>query len=91
MIPWIQIYSNLVSHTKTSRLADELKLTSKDTSPNVVAAGMLVSLWTWAIQNAYSGDLSTCSDRTISDAAHFRRKPETFVKALMTSDRKSTL
>ena len=46
---------------------------------------MLVSLWTWAIQNAYSGDLSTCSDRTISDAAHFRRKPETFVKALMTS------
>ena len=82
MIPWIQIYSNLISHPKTARLADTLKLTSKDTSPNVVAAGMLVSLWTWAIQNAYTGDLSGCSDRTIADAARFRRKPETFVNAL---------
>ena len=83
MIPWIQIYSNLISHPKTARLADALKLTSKDTSPNVVAAGMLVSLWTWAIQNAHTGDLSGCSDRTIADAARFRRKPETFVKALV--------
>ena len=82
MIPWIQVYSNLISHPKTARLADILKLTSKDTSPNVVAAGMLVSLWTWAIQNAYNGDLSTCSDRTIADAARFRRKPEIFVQAL---------
>lgn len=82
MIPWIQIYSNLVNHPKTSRLADALKLTSKDTSPDVVAAGMLVSLWTWAIQNAYNGNLSACSDRTIADAARYRRKPETFVKAL---------
>ena len=85
MIPWIQIYSNLISHTKTGRLADELKLTSKDTSPNVVAAGLLVSLWTWAIQNAYSGDLSACSDRTIADAARFRRKPDVFVRALISA------
>lgn len=82
MIPWIQVYSNLISHPKTARLADALKLTSKDTSPNVVAAGMLVSLWTWAIQNAHTGDLSDCSDRAIADAARFRRKPEAFVKAL---------
>ncbi len=82
MIPWIQIYSNLISHTKTARLADILNLTSKDTAPNVIAAGMLVSLWSWAIQNAYSGDLSACSDRTIADAARFRRKPEAFVNAL---------
>lgn len=83
MIPWIQIYSNLISHPKTARLADKLKLTSKDTSPNVVAAGMLVSLWTWAIQNAHTGDLSDCSDRAIADAARFRRKPEAFVNALV--------
>lgn len=83
MIPWIQVYSNLISHPKTARLADLLKLTSKDTSPNVVAAGMLVALWTWAIQNAHTGDLSNCSDRTIADAARFRRKPEVFVAALV--------
>jgi len=85
LIPWIQVYSNLVSHAKTAHLADLLKLTSKDTSPNVVAAGMLVSLWTWAIQNAYNGDLSTCSDRTIADAARYKRKPEALVKALIAS------
>ena len=85
MIPWIQVYSNLISHPKTYRLADILNLTSKDTTPNVVAAGLLISLWTWAIQNAYSGDLSTCSDRTIAEAARYKKKPETFVKALYTA------
>ena len=82
MIPWIQVYSNLISHPKTYRLADILKLTSKDTTPNVVAAGLLISLWTWAIQNAYSGDLRACSDRAIAEAARYKKKPETFVKAL---------
>lgn len=82
MIPWIQIYSNLITHPKTSRLADLLSLTCKDASPNVVAAGLLVSLWTWAIQNAYNGDLSACSDRAIADAARYRRKPDVFVTAL---------
>lgn len=83
MIPWIQVYSNLITHPKTSHLADTLKLTSKDTSADVVAAGMLVSLWTWAVQNACSGDLSSCSDRAIADAARYRRKPEVFVSALI--------
>jgi hypothetical protein len=82
MIPWIQVYSNLITHPKTFRLADALKLTSKDTTPNVVAAGLLVSLWTWAIQNAYSGDLSACSDRAISEAARYKKNPGAFVKAL---------
>ena len=26
MIPWIQVYSNLPQHKKTSRLAEELKI-----------------------------------------------------------------
>jgi hypothetical protein len=82
MIPWIQIYSNLITHPKTSRLADLLGLKSGDTSPDVVAAGLLVSLWTWAIQNAYNGDLSKCSDRTIAEAARYRKKPVAFVQAL---------
>lgn len=82
MTLWIKVHSNLMAHPKTSKLADILKLSSKDTSPNVVAGGMLISLWTWAIQNAYNGDLSSCSDRTIAQAANYRKKPEGFVKAL---------
>lgn len=82
MIPWIQIYSNLLRHPKTTGLADELGLTSSHASPNAVAAGMLVSLWLWAAQNATDGDLSKCSDRAIAEAAEFRKKPAVLVAAL---------
>lgn len=82
MIPWIQVYSNLTKHPKTYALADELKLSSKDASPNAVAAGMLVSLWLWAAQNATDGDLSKCSARAIADAAEYKKSPTAFVAAL---------
>lgn len=85
MIPWIQVYSNLVRHPKVTNLADKLNLTSKDVGPNVVAAGMLVSLWLWAAQNATDGDLSECSDRAIAEAAEFKRKPSLFVEALISA------
>lgn len=83
MIPWIQVYSNLPQHKKTSRLADTLKLTSAAVDPNIVATGILVGLWTWAVQNAYDGDLSGCSARTIANACQWKKKPETLVRALM--------
>lgn len=83
MIPWIQVYSNLIKHPKTTNLAEALNLSSKDASPNAVAAGMLVSLWLWAAQNATNGDLSGCSDRAIAEAAEYRRKPTAFVEALI--------
>lgn len=83
MIPWIQVYSNLVRHPKVTKLADKLGLTSKDAGPNVIASGMLVSLWLWAAQNATDGDLSECTDRAIADAAEFKRKPSLFVEALI--------
>ena len=83
MIPWIQVYSNLIRHPKVTKLADELGLTSKDAGPNVIAAGMLVSLWLWAAQNATDGDLSECTDRAIAEAAEFKRKPSLFVEALI--------
>lgn len=82
MIPWIQIYSNLPTHPKTARLAEELGLASQQVSPNVIATGLLISLWTWAIQNAYDGDLSKCSPRLIADVCRWRRKPEALVSAL---------
>lgn len=83
MIPWIQVYSNLIKHPKTYALADELKLTSKDASPNAVAAGLMLSLWLWAAQNASDGDLSKCSTRAIAEAAEYKKKPEAFVDALI--------
>lgn len=49
----------------------------------MIAAGMLVSLWLWAAQNATDGDLSDCSDRAIAEAAEFKRKPSLFVEALI--------
>lgn len=81
-IPWVQVYSNLPSHPKVTRLADELNLSSAVVDPDTVAVGILVSLWTWAIQNAYTGDLSAVSDRSIAAACRWKRKPETLVRAL---------
>lgn len=83
MIPWIQIYSNLVRHPKVTNLADELGLSSGHTSPNAVAVGILVSLWLWAAQNATDGDLSKCTDRAIAEAAEYRKKPAALVAALI--------
>ena len=85
MIPWVQVYSNLIQHPKTSSLADELGLSSKDVGPNIIAAGMMVSLWLWAAQNATSGDLSKCTDRAIAEAAGYKKKPAAFVAALTNS------
>lgn len=85
MIPWIQVYSNLPQHRKTSHLAEELKLSSAAVDPNMVAVGILVGLWTWAIQNAYDGDLSGCSPRTIANACQWKKKPEALVEALKKS------
>ncbi len=83
MIPWIQVYSNLPMHPKTAKLADELGLASGAVSPNVLAVGLLVSLWTWAVQNAYDGDLSRCSPRLIAEACRWKKKPETLVNGLV--------
>lgn len=82
MIPWIQVYSNLIKHPKMSALADELKITCKDASINAVTAGMMVSLWLWAAQNATDGDLSKCSARAIAEAAEYKKSATNFVAAL---------
>lgn len=42
-----------------------------------------MSLWLWASQNATNGDLSGCSDRAIAEAAEYKKKPATFVNALI--------
>lgn len=85
MIPWIQVYSNLPQHPKTSRLADELGLSCVSLNPNALAVGLLVCLWTWAVQNACDGDLSGCSVRAIAEACRWKKKPEVLIQALKKS------
>ena len=82
MVPWIQVQSNLITHPKTARLAEELKLTSSSIAPTVQAAGILVALWSWAVQNAYDGDLSKTTASAIADACRWKKKPETLIAAL---------
>ena len=69
-------------HPKTAKLADELGLTSSAVSPNTLAVGMLIGIWTWAIQNAPDGDMSKCSPRLIADACRWKKKPEALIKGL---------
>ncbi len=85
MIPWIQVYSNIVTHPKTTRLAEELKLSCSSTSPAIVATGMLIGIWSWAIQNAYDGDLSSCPPASIADSCRWKKDPEVLLKALKKS------
>ena len=85
MIPWIQVYSNLITHPKTARLAKELKLKNSFTAPAVMAAGIVVAIWTWAVQSAYDGDLSDVPDETIADACRWQKDPEELTAALIAS------
>lgn len=66
-------------------MADELGLANAFVSPDVVAVGILISLWTWAIQNASNGDLSDCSARAIAEACRWKKKPEQLMDALKSS------
>ena len=85
MIPWIQVYSNLPHHPKVSHLADVLGLSSAAVNPNAVAAGILICLWTWAVQNAPDGDLSNVSPRALADACLWKRSPQKLVEGLQTA------
>ena len=84
-VPWIQVYTNLPQHPKTSKLAEALKLDIKNIEPESAAVGILISLWTWALQNQPDGDLANCSDRVIARACGWSGKPEVLVKALTES------
>lgn len=82
-IPWIQVYSNIVTHPKTSNLVDELGITSSATEPEAVAVGMLIGLWTWAAVNAYDGNLNGVAPRTIARACNWKKNPDKLIAALV--------
>lgn len=82
MVPWIQVFSNMVNHPKTYKLADLLEIKCKEVSPNVIACGMMVSLWSWCSQNAVDGDLSNVTPQCIADAAGWKGLATLFCSAI---------
>lgn len=76
MVPWIQVYSNILTHDKTYALAEALKI------PNYAAAGLMVSLWAWVAVNAVDGDITTYPPRAIADAVGWRKNPDSFFQTL---------
>ena len=83
MLPWVQVYTNICEHPKTTNLVDALNITSKDVEPEMIAVGILVGLWTWAAKNAYNGDLSGVSARAIAKACGWKKSPEKLIDALV--------
>lgn len=72
---WIEVHQSVWSHRKTLLLADTLGL-----SP-LYAAAHMIHLWTWALDNAPSGDLTGLPARVITVGAGWTSDPETFVRA----------
>lgn len=77
MIPWIQVYSNILTHDKTYSLAGALKI------PNYSAVGLMVSLWCWVAINAPDGDITKYPPRAITEATGWTKKPDAFYQALV--------
>ena len=83
MIPWIQVYTNVGCHPKTARLAELLEIKCGTVQPAVVAVGILVSIWSWAAQNAVDGDLGGVSPSVIADACRWKKSPQKLRDALV--------
>ncbi len=77
MVPWIQVYSNILTHDKTYALAEGLKI------PNYGAVGLMVSLWSWAAINAPDGDITAYPKRAIADAAGWSKGADKFYQVLI--------
>ena len=76
MCAWIKVDQTLLSHRKTLTVSEELDINE------VAVIGHLVSLWTWAIDNAPNGELPA-SERMIARAAMWDGSPAHFVSALV--------
>ena len=81
--PWFRVESSMMTHPKVYNLAELLKLKpTGGVKANVIAAGLVVGVWSWAAQNAADGDLTRVSPALIADAAGWTKKPQTFFDAL---------
>lgn len=73
---WIEVHDTLREHRKTYALASTLKI------EQYAAVGLVVSLWTWALNNAQDGDLSAFPLTAIANACLWRKSDKTLIAAL---------
>lgn len=76
---WIELHQSVWTHRKTIELAGLLDIEADR------AVAHCARLWTWALDNAPEGVLSTCTARVIAVAAQWQNDPDTFVQAMMSA------
>ena len=76
---WIEVHDTISGHRKTYRLASNLQI------PQYSAVGILVSLWTWALDNAEDGSLCEFPSNAIARACFWDGDPSVLVEALIES------
>ncbi|WP_050769604.1 hypothetical protein [Thermosinus carboxydivorans] len=72
---WIELHQAIWTHRKTLLLAAELDL------DETYAAAHMIRLWTWALDNAPTGELTGLPAKVIAYGAGWRDDPNTFVNA----------
>lgn len=73
---WLELHQSVAWHRKTCALATKLNVRRAE------ALGLVATLWLWALEHAQDGALGHLTDREVSAAAGWHRKPEGFVLAL---------
>ena len=82
-VPWFRVESSMVTHPKVYKLAELLKIKQAGVKPNVIAAGLIVGVWSWATQNAPSGELTGVAQVAVAEAAGWTKKPHVFFNAMI--------
>jgi hypothetical protein len=78
-VTWIRTEITLPRHPKTRRLSRALNLKRRET------VGLLILLWTWAIEYAPSGELSGFAAEDLADATDWKGDIDRLVDALVES------
>ena len=75
---WIEVHQSLINHRKTLALADALGIKP------VQVVGHMVSLWTWAIDNApRNGAVTVMSPKSIAHVTHWDGDAQVFFDKLV--------
>lgn len=77
MGPWLKLYADMAHHPKVLRLARVLKIRRPH------AAGLVVSIWCYALKYAKDGVLTDVAPCDLADTAGWHRRPDELVTALV--------
>lgn len=74
---WIKVDQSITSHRKIWEMADELNIEVCS------AIGLMISLWSWSLDNAPQGSLKNLSYKTIARGAGYSGDASLFVECLI--------